>query len=185
MWLVNLRREASCMVSYGRISLLATAFDTDGMKSEILRVRVLVPRAGTNGVCMLSGEHMLQTLVVTPIQLLLPGDSRYMRLARLMASGVATTCGLSLEAVQDFRIAVDELCATLMEVGAGQPVRLVFSTEGDSLVVRGDTDLNADARAPDEDRLALSHHILDGLTDAHEFTRSDGSAVFTIIVPCR
>lgn len=128
---------------------------------------------------------MLQTLEVTPIQLLLPGDSRYMRLARLMASGVATTCGLSLEAVEDFRIAVDELCATLMEVGAGQPVRLVFGVEGDTLVVTGNTALTSDAQAPDEDRLALSHHILDVLTDAHEFTRSDGNAVFTITVPCR
>ena len=49
-----------------------------------------------------------------------------MRLARLMASGVASTCGLPLEEVEDFRIAVDELCSTLIEMGDGQPIRLAF-----------------------------------------------------------
>ena len=61
------------------------------------------------------------------VELLLPPDSRYMRLARLMASGVASTCGLPLEEVEDFRIAVDELCAALIEVGDGEQVRLVFA----------------------------------------------------------
>ena len=60
------------------------------------------------------------------IELSLPPDSRYMRLARLMASGVATTCGLPLEEVEDFRIAVDELCATLSRSATASPVRLAF-----------------------------------------------------------
>ena len=61
--------------------------------------------------------------LVGRVELSLPPDSRYMRLARLMASGVASTCGLPLEEVEDFRIAVDELCSTLIEMGDGQPIR--------------------------------------------------------------
>jgi hypothetical protein len=116
-----------------------------------------------------------------PIELALPGDSRYMRLARLMASGVASTYGLSLDAIDGFRTAVDEMCATLVEVSAGELIRLAFRVEGDMLVVTGNA--KAAGGGPDEERLALSHQILDVLTEMHEFTRADGQATFTITIP--
>ncbi len=112
------------------------------------------------------------------IELSLPPDSRYMRLARLMASGVATTCGLPLEEVEDFRIAVDELCATLIEMGDGQPVRLVFELGGDMLSVLATTKAT-DRAAIDEERLALSRQILDVVTDGHDLSQADGSVSFT------
>jgi serine/threonine-protein kinase RsbW len=112
------------------------------------------------------------------IELCLPPDSRYMRLARLMASGVATTCGLPLEEVEDFRIAVDELCATLIEMGDGHPVRLDFELGGDILIVRATTEAT-DRAAIDEERLALSRQILDVVTDGHDLSQADGSVSFT------
>ena len=98
-----------------------------------------------------------------------------MRLARLMASGVATACGLPLEEVEDFRVVVDEVCATLIEAGDGAPIRLVFRVENGLLVVAGTTRA-LDHLGPDEDRLALSHQILDVVTDSHDFRR-DGDDV--------
>ena len=112
------------------------------------------------------------------IELSLPPDSRYMRLARLMASGVATTCGLPLEEVEDFRIAVDELCATLIEMGDGEPVRLCFELGGDTLRVEAVTAASAPA-AIDEERLALSRQILDVVTDGHDLTQSEGQVSFS------
>lgn len=106
------------------------------------------------------------------IELSLPADSRYMRLARLMASGVATTAGLPLEEVEDFRIAVDELCATLIEMGDGQPLRLVFDVADDSVIVRATTRMGDDAVIDDE-RLMLSRQILDVVTDGHELAQDD------------
>lgn len=114
----------------------------------------------------------------TTIELSLPSDSRYMRLARLMASGVATTCGLPLEEVEDFRIAVDELCSTLMEIGAGGQVNLSFLLDGDVLVVEGRTDSGGPDRI-DEDRLTLSRQILDVVTDGHQLAQVDGHTAFT------
>lgn len=114
----------------------------------------------------------------SPVELSLPGDSRFMRLARLMASGVATACGLPLEEVEDFRVVVDEICATLVEAGDGQPIRLVFRVSGDLLFVEGATPAGS-RNGPDEDRLALSRQILDVVTDSHEFVRADGHARFT------
>jgi serine/threonine-protein kinase RsbW len=112
------------------------------------------------------------------IELSLPSDSRYMRLARLMASGVATSCGLPLEEVEDFRIAVDELCATLIEMGDGDPVRLAFELTADALVVVGTTAASA-ADSIDDDRLNLSRQILDVVTDGHGLERSGDMVAFT------
>jgi hypothetical protein len=100
-----------------------------------------------------------------------------MRLARLMASGVATACGLPLEEVEDFRVVVDEVCATLIEAGGGAPIRLVFRVEDACLVVAGQTH-SVDHAGPDKDRLALSHQILDVVTDSHEFVRRGDEVSF-------
>jgi serine/threonine-protein kinase RsbW len=112
------------------------------------------------------------------IELSLPPDSRYMRLARLMASGVATSCGLPLEEVEDFRIAVDELCATLIEMGDGQTVRLAFELSDDALVVVGTTAASPNVTI-DGDRLNLSRQILDVVTDGHGLERSGDTVAFT------
>jgi serine/threonine-protein kinase RsbW len=111
------------------------------------------------------------------VELSLPADSRYMRLARLVASGLATTCGLPLEEVEDLRITVDEMCATLIELGDGKPVRLAFDLRPDALVIHGAT-----AAAPggevDEARLDLSRQILDVVADGHEIRRVDDLVEF-------
>lgn len=125
----------------------------------------------------------VDSLERAPIELVLPGDSRYMRLARLMASGVATAIGLGLDAVEDVRTAVDEVCSTLIEVADGQPIRLVFAVSPKTLTVTGETETDGTSRQPDDDRLALSHQILQVVTDSHEFTRSNGSATFRIAIP--
>lgn len=112
------------------------------------------------------------------IELSLPPDSRYMRLARLMASGVASTCGLPLEEVEDFRIAVDELCATLIEMGDGQPVHLSFDLAADALVVHATTKAG-DRGAIDDERMSLSRQILDVVTDGHDLTVLGDDVEFT------
>jgi anti-sigma regulatory factor (Ser/Thr protein kinase) len=113
------------------------------------------------------------------IELSLPPDTRYMRLARLVASGVATTCGLPLAEVEDFRIAVDELCAALMELGDGDQVRLAFDLRPGEVVIEGRTQGGGGGQI-DEDRLNLSRQILDVVTDGHELTQGAGRVTFTV-----
>jgi serine/threonine-protein kinase RsbW len=116
--------------------------------------------------------------LVGRVELSLPPDSRYMRLARLMASGVASTCGLPLEEVEDFRIAVDELCSTLIEMGDGEPIRLAFEIQADVLVVEGRT-LAGRGPVHDDERFALSSQILDVVADGHELLHLDGQVEFS------
>ena len=134
------------------------------------------------GIPMGSNDPMSEgrTMQAQPgrIELSLPASSRYMRLARLMASGVATSSGLPLEEVEDFRIAVDELCSTLIEMGEGQPIHLSFEMAQDALVVHATTPTTRTA-AIDDERLTLSRQILDVVTDGHDLVHRDGLVEFT------
>ena len=134
---------------------------------------VRVYGTAAEGSNLLPLESRTMPATVGSIEISLPADSRYMRLARLMASGVATTAGLPLEEVEDFRIAVDELCATLIEMGDGAPLRLVFDVASDSVIVRATTRMGDDAVIDDE-RLMLSRQILDVVTDGHDLAQDDG-----------
>jgi hypothetical protein len=101
-----------------------------------------------------------------------------MRLARLMASGVATSCGLPLEEVEDFRIAIDELCSALIELSDGDAVRLAFELADDALVVVGTTTA-APGGVLDDERLRLSRQILGVVTDDHSMRRCGDTVSFT------
>jgi hypothetical protein len=48
------------------------------------------------------------------VHLVVPPSSEYLRTARLVAADAAVRAGLDCEEVEDFRIAVDELCHLLM-----------------------------------------------------------------------
>ena len=73
------------------------------------------------------------------VRLELPIESQYIRVARLVASGLGATAGLDVDAVDDLRIAVDELCAALFEVG-GEKVELTFAVDADDVEVTGRTE---------------------------------------------
>ena len=109
---------------------------------------------------------------------MVPADAQHARLARLVASGVAAGAGFDVEDVADFRIAVDELCATLLET-TEHSVELTFRIRDDVLQVEGRTTGPAPS-PPDPLRMDLASQILDVVTDGYEFDLVDGRAVFTL-----
>ena len=113
------------------------------------------------------------------IELVLPADTRLVRLARLVASGVATAAGFDVEEVEDFRIAVDEMCAALIEAGIGRPLLLGFDLDDDCVSVLGSTASNGTASFEIE-RLALSAQILRVVVDEHEMTRDASHTSFRL-----
>jgi hypothetical protein len=100
------------------------------------------------------------------VELVLPGTTSVIRLARLLASGVAAQAGLDVDAVDDVRIGVDELCTSLLEVGGGARLHLRFDPHGDGVEVWGHTRQAAGA-AFDTDRFELSRQILAVVVDDH------------------
>jgi serine/threonine-protein kinase RsbW len=112
------------------------------------------------------------------VRLVIPADAQHVRLARLVASGVAATAGFHVEDVADFRIAVDELCATLLETTA-HSVDLVFRVDGDTVHVEGSTTGPAPS-PPDPLRMDLARQILDVVADGYDIDLVDGQAVFRL-----
>lgn len=108
------------------------------------------------------------------IELALPADARLVRLARLVASGVATAAGFDVEEVEDLRIAVDELCAALVEGGDGTPLSLHFQLGDEQVHVEGSTG-STGMEQLDQQRIGLSRQILEVVVDSHDVTASDGT----------
>jgi hypothetical protein len=107
------------------------------------------------------------------IELVLPADTRLVRVARLVASGVATTAGFDVEEVEDLRIAVDELVTALVEGGDGSALLLGFDLGEGEVTVIGSTSASSGA-AFEPDRLALSRQILSVVADEHDLSADHG-----------
>ena len=113
------------------------------------------------------------------MRLVIPARSRYLRLARLTAAGIAGDLGFSLEAIEDLRVAVDEACADPhrrcrgdgtngheLEVATASPATLVI--EGGSRCGAGEP----------IDIHPVAHELLEMTADETSIGRStDGSCV--------
>lgn len=114
------------------------------------------------------------------VRLELPAVGRFVRLARLLASGVAAAAGFDVDSVEDFRIAVDEVCTGLVEAAPGGPIQLRFHTRPGSVVlfasvpVRLQAVTPVDAAAAGLERDDLSAQILGVVVDAWDRTVEDG-----------
>lgn len=79
------------------------------------------------------------------IRLTIPAASRYLRIARLTAAGIATDLGFDLETIEDLRVAVDEACALLLEASTDDALLdLAYRPDGDSLIIEGRSPASVD-----------------------------------------
>jgi serine/threonine-protein kinase RsbW len=111
------------------------------------------------------------------IELVVPADTRLVRLARLVASGIGSAAGFDVEEIEDLRIAVDEGCSALIEAGIENPLLLSFEVDGGGVVVLGSTEASTEA-THDPERMSLSDQILRVVTDEHELGTSRGRVTF-------
>ena len=113
------------------------------------------------------------------VRLALPLDSRFIRVARLVASGMGATAGFDVDGVEDLRIAVDELCSALFEVGTAPPIELNFALDQDEVIVTGRARVDGDGEL-DPERLKLSRQILDVACDEYSLSLDGGVARFAM-----
>jgi hypothetical protein len=101
-----------------------------------------------------------------------PAAFEYIRLARLVASGLAAQMNFTLDDIEDLRIAVDELCSALVEAATDRAstVTVTFRIDGQIIEMEADvpTVPSDGAYAVDD----ISSHILRAAVDRHEFERT-------------
>ena len=90
---------------------------------------------------MSTGEHNSNsgsTSGDAVIRLTIPAEMRFLRIARLTAAGIAGDLGFGLQDVEDLRVAVDEMCAALIEdADAGVDFELAYRISEGRLEIEG------------------------------------------------
>lgn len=111
----------------------------------------------------------------------IPADPTFVRVVRLATSGAGTLAGFDVDTIDDIRIAVDEMCATLIELAdSHHTIALTMRIQSDSLTITGETETGVDPGGIDAERHALGRMILDAICDHHELSVNDGIARFVI-----
>lgn len=119
---------------------------------------------------MIDSPSVLVDLEIEP-------DVRLVRLVRLVASGVASVVGLDVESTEDCRIAVDELCSTLIEVSDGGPLEIQFRSDEQGL--HGSGRSRRGEGEPEAERLAVSRRIVTAVCDDFELVLDGPVASFS------
>jgi hypothetical protein len=96
-----------------------------------------------------------------------------LRVVRLVASGVASLGSFGIDAVEEVRVAVDELTSTLIAVGSDAPIELTFELIDGQLNVEGRTALGDGTELTVD---PLTDRILDVVATRHEWSSGDGVA---------
>ena len=112
------------------------------------------------------------------VWLTVPPSSEYLRTARLVAADAAVRAGLDYDEVEDFRIAVDELCHLLMS-STDHEISVSFGSSGARVIARG----RAQRRpgSPLAPLNELSRAIIDSVADHHELTDRDDELGFAVM----
>jgi serine/threonine-protein kinase RsbW len=120
------------------------------------------------------------------VELTIPTQADLLVLARLTAATVASRAGFDVEEVEDLRLAVDELCISLVADRSDGRLSLQFAREDDRVEVvctfhpgedhasatQGGSVGGSDLEDPSVQD--LSEQILDALVDAHGHADNDG-----------
>jgi serine/threonine-protein kinase RsbW len=101
------------------------------------------------------------------VRLTVPPEQRYLRLIRLAATSIAAAADFDVEAIEDVRIVVDELCSALLEWATG-PIELAIRVTVDEFrcgAAAPGTPPDGEAELLDP----LRSTIVRALTDEYEF----------------
>jgi serine/threonine-protein kinase RsbW len=106
------------------------------------------------------------------VALEVPAGPQFLAVVRLTTAGVGADAGLTVDEIEDLKIAVDEICAVLCQPpDLSMSVRIRYEWSSERMHVTASRD--DDARTVDLDELVLS--ILDATVDEHEVTHGAGT----------
>ena len=114
----------------------------------------------------------VETRRTDEVRLAVPATPEFLRLARVTATGIASRLGFTFDEVEDLRLAIDELCYSLIG-SRGRPgtVELRYVVLDGALQVEGSGVF--DGETPELSLSELSERILTALVDEHELSSDD------------
>jgi len=115
------------------------------------------------------------------VRLSIPASPEFLRLARLAAAGLASRMGFTYDEVEDLRIAIDELCFSLVgNSGRSGTIVLCYWMQEGGLVVEGVGQFD-DGMGTSPTLSPLSQQILKAVVDEHELTIGKDGPEFRLI----
>ena len=106
------------------------------------------------------------------VSLKFPASFEYIRLARLVASGLAAQVNFNLDDIEDLRIAVDELCSALVEAAADRTSTVTVTFRVDNQQIHMEADVPTDGATGSYEIDDISSHILRAAVDRHELEQA-------------
>jgi Histidine kinase-like ATPase domain len=106
------------------------------------------------------------------VRVTLPAQPRLVRVARLVASGLANELGFGVDRLDDVRLAVGEACGFAVQIGATE-ITLTYTLDERSLDVTIEAVLDGGGAEPEDDYAALVGQVLSVACSEHHIDRDD------------
>ncbi len=115
------------------------------------------------------------------IELILPFKAEYVSVARLTVSGIANRIGFDIEAIEDIKVAVSEVCSKLVQIGSRSAVqyKIIFNIAKSSLNIVYDCEDKSLKCIFDDEMDELAIPIIKALMDSVEIC-SDGNYILSM-----
>ena len=113
------------------------------------------------------------------LRLLVPPDVQHLRAVRLVAADTAGRAGFDCEQTDDLRIAIDELCHSVMRSAEG-PITLMFDATDGRVTIEGSAPFRSEPGAPLVD--PLSDAILRSVSQFFEIVDTPPDVRFLLVM---
>lgn len=114
------------------------------------------------------------------VRISIPASPAYLQVVRLMAAGLASRLGFTIDEIEDLKIGVDELCAYLTGTqGRDGSLDITFEVGDGVLVISAAGDLAPGQKVRTE-LTEFSQMILSTVVDEARLEQADGVPVFSL-----
>ena len=114
-----------------------------------------------------------------PVTLVLPPVASMVRVGRLTASSIASLADMSIDDIDDIKIAVSEMITLLIQSGNRAAITLRFETTADAFSVEASTPSGATSLGRND--LALATAVLEAVADEHQIASTDDRILLRIV----
>jgi len=119
------------------------------------------------------------SLISGPVTLVVPAVAAMVRVGRLTASSVASIADLSIDDIDDIKIAVSEMITLLIQSDNRSSITLRFEVDAQSFTVEASTPSSALDLGRND--VALATAVLDAVSDRHEVAHVDDRILMKMV----